>query len=543
MPDPLLAVGTRTTPQSRPADTRQVANSAGGYTFRTSDETQIRRFLTIGTEGGTYYITEAELTRKNAGRLIEFARTNGERLVEMVLEISEAGRAPRQKPGLFALAAVAGEGSDEAKVAALAAIPRVCRTGTTLFQFVTYLQLFRGWSTAVCRAVARWYLEKDVDQLAYQMVKYRQRDGWTHRDVLRKAHPKTDDVERDALLHWAVSASPHLAASSANAPVLVRAFIDAQASTAPTVWTSLIENTSLPWEALPDAALTKPKVWRALIDKGMPQTALLRQLPRLTRLGVLDGSTLATVTAQLTDAERLRKARVHPINVLVAQRTYAAGQGTSSSWEPNRKVVDALDAAFYAAYGAIEPANKRTLYALDVSGSMGSPVLSGGQRRPNYGYAQPGQLSCREAAAALALVTLATEPDTEIVGFTSAGGGYGGRWGGGSSTLTPLDITPRRRLDDVVKYTADLPFGGTDCALPFVWADAQRKDFDTGSVHPHQALRKYRDAVGHDVKSIVVGLAANDFTIADPSDPSSLDVAGLASAVPNLIADFSRGDV
>jgi 60 kDa SS-A/Ro ribonucleoprotein len=235
------------------------------------------------------------------------------------------------------------------------------------------------------------------------------------------------------------------------------------------------------------------------------------------------------------------------VNILVAARTYAAGrsqQGTST-WTPVRHVIDALDAAFYAAYATVEPAGKRTLLALDVSGSMGVAVLSGGGK--------PGALSCREAAAALALVTTASEPQADVVGFTADG--TRSIWGYGARTaIRELDITPRRRLDDVVKYTASLNFGGTDIALPFLWAKDRGKDYDTvivytdneswaGQVHPHQALRQYRDKVGHDVKCIVVALAANQISVADPSDPSSIDLCGLDSAVPNLIADFSAGRV
>lgn len=39
---------------------------------------------------------------------------------------------------------------------------------------------------------------------------------------------------------------------------------------------------------------------------------------------------------------------------------------------PSRQVVDALDAAFYASFGTVEPAGKSTMLALDVSGSMGA---------------------------------------------------------------------------------------------------------------------------------------------------------------------------
>ena len=142
---------------------------------------------------------------------------------------------------------------------------------------------------------------------------------------------------------------------------------------------------------LPDAALGEPAVWEALLDVGLPQTALMRQLPRLTRLGLQPelGGRTAEVVGQLTDAERLRAGRIHPVNVLVAQRTYAAGRSArgAGEWAPTRQVVDGLDAAFYTAFGAVEPAGTRTLLAVDVSGSWGgrSPRCRSPPGRPGAG--------------------------------------------------------------------------------------------------------------------------------------------------------------
>lgn len=376
--------------------------------------------------------------------------------------------------------------------------------------------------------------------MAYQCVKYRNREGWSHRDLLRLAHPETQEDARRGLFDW-ITSGVH-ADLDPECPSLIRAFTlaQAQADASPSVgvaeWVRLIGQHPLSWEMLPDVALTEPKVWRALIEKGMPQTALMRQLPSLTRLGVLTGATRDIVTAQLTNTDRLRKARVHPINILVALRTYASGRSAmgGSEWTPDRRVIDALDAAFYAAFQTIEPAGKRTLLALDVSGSMMSP-------------ASGLPISCREVSAALALVTMATEPNCDVVGFTSAGG-YGG-WG--SSAITELTISPRQRLDDAIRTISNLPFGGTDCALPMVWAAQERREYDTmivitdnetwaGSIHPHQALREYRRRLGIDTRLVVAGMTSTEFSIADPSDPGMLDIAGMDSAVPNLIADFSR---
>jgi 60 kDa SS-A/Ro ribonucleoprotein len=117
--------------------------------------------------------------------------------------------------------------------------------------------------------------------------------------------------------------------------------------------------------------------------------------------------------------------------------------------------------------------------------------------------------------------------------------------------LTRLAISPRQRLDDVVRAVSDLPFGGTDCALPMLYAQAAGREVDTfviytdsetwaGDVHPVQALRDYRRASGIDTRLVVVGMVSNGFSIADPADAGMLDVVGFDTATPPLIADFAR---
>jgi 60 kDa SS-A/Ro ribonucleoprotein len=60
-----------------------------------------------------------------------------------------------------------------------------------------------------------------------------------------------------------------------------------------------------------------------------------------------------------------------------------------------------------------------------------------------------------------------------------------------------------------------------------------------GQVHPSQALREYRERMGIAAKLVVVGMASNGFTIADPSDGGMLDVVGFDTATPQVIADFA----
>ena len=202
----------------------------------------------------------------------------------------------------------------------------------------------------------------------------------------------------------------------------------------------------------------------------------------------------------------------------------------SATWQPVQQIVDALDTAFNLAFENVEPVNKPILLGLDVSSSMTMGSVGGVEG-----------LSPREASAALALVIARTEPKHAFMAFTSR----------------PVDIaiSPKMRLDDVVKKISNLPFGGTDCALPMLVALKNEirvegfvvmTDNETwaGAIHPSQALVKYRTACNvPDAKLAVLAMTSTEFTIASPDDAGMLDVCGLDSSTPQLITEFLKGNV
>ena len=532
--DPLARFGTKQTPQRQqvPGRSDQVENNAGGFVFQIDPMAQLRRFLTIGTAGGTYYVGENELTAENGNLVIEFTKNleSHKALVDTIVEISLAGRAPKQNPTLFALAIACQMGETEGKQYARKQINSVVRTGTHLFIFVKYLQQFGGWSRGLRKAVGNWYAEKDVDKLAYQLVKYRQREGYTHRDVLRLSHP-TVHASKRSTIEWAVKGElkaelpssivgyTHVNAPDADIPALLEMY------------------KGLPWEALPDSAMNDPKVWDKLLDNGMPITALVRQLPRLTKLGIVPdmGGRTDDVIAQLLNPEMVERSRIHPINVLVAMKTYRSGRGMRSEWTPTAKIIDALDEMFYLSFGNVTPTGKRTMNALDISGSMSGYGWGYGHSVAN---AKTFPLTPREVSAAMSMVAVRTEPNIMTVGF--------------SHELINIPLSKRQRLDDVVRTVSGLPFGATDCSLPMLKALHEDLEIDTfviytdnetwyGRIHPFQALQQYRKTSGIDAKLVVVAVTPTKFSIADPRDPGMLDVSGFDSAVPQLISDFSAG--
>jgi 60 kDa SS-A/Ro ribonucleoprotein len=538
MSDYLLDHGTRETPQSEPIRDDQAENSAGGFVWAVDDWTRLRRFLILGSEGGSYYASERDLTKQNVGVVRRLATKDGLRLVAEAVEVSEAGRAPSNDPALYALAAAISLGDREAKRAAAEALPRVARIGTHLFHFVAYAETMRGWGKTLRWAVANWYASKDADRLAYDVVKYRQRDGWSHRDLLRLAHPKTSTPATAALFGWITHQRelPRDYDGESGLDVtpaygrLIDGFESAQSSPTPKRTAELVREYGLPREALLTDHLTDPDVWRALLDAGMGTTALVRNLANMTRIGVLEGDYRAKVLDRLADADEVAKSRIHPLQVLMALATYAAGRGLrgGNEWTPIPQVTDALDRAFYLAFGNVEPTGKRILLALDVSGSMASGLVAGSPLTP------------RAASVAMALVTLAVEPNADVVGFTGG--------------MVPLGISSRQRLDDAVRTVSNLPFDRTDCAQPMLYALREKRTYDAyviytdsetwaGAVHPTQALQRCREVTAADARLAVVGMVSNGFTIADPTDRGMLDVVGFDTSTPGLISEFVSGRV
>ncbi len=512
------------TPQSQPI-ARTQPNSAGGHAYALDDWARLDRFLILGSEGGSYYAGERTLTRDNAQAVLRAIAADGVRAVSRIVAISESGRAPKNDPALFALALAASSQDLQTRRAALAALPRVARTGTHLFQFAELVQGSRGWGRTLRRAVGAWYLSLPVDRLAYQLVKYRQRGGWSHRDLLRLSHPQADDAARAALLDWVCRGT-----DSDLLPSLTRAADLLSRTTDAADAAALIRAQNLPREAVPTLLLNEAAVWEALLER-MPLTALLRSLAKLTSVGVLlpFGDAVPLVLAALADAERIASARLHPLAILLALRTYAQGHGDRGGlrWEPVQKVVDALNAAFYTAFRTVQPSGKRLLLALDVSGSMAGGRVAGSPMTP------------RDASAAMALMTAATEPATHIVGFTGG--------------MVPLPLSPAMRLDEAVQAVSGLPFDRTDCAQPMLYALEKTLSVDAfvvytdsetwaGAIHPVQALRQYRARTGIAAKLVVVGMVSNGFSIADPDDAGMLDVVGFDTVTPAVIADFVRQD-
>src|SRR6266496_76851 len=270
-------------PQSQPLDSDQVANSAGGFSYKIDEFARLRRFLILGSAGGSYYAGENKLTLDNVDAVERCIAADGVETVRIINEISVGGRAPKNDQAILALALCIARGDEATRKIALSSINRVARIGTHLFQLVEFLnKLGKLNGRSKRRALTDWYNSKTPDQAAYQAVKYRHRNGWTHRDVLRVAHPKAVDSEHADLFDWITKREEVI--FKGHLPEIVRGFDQAQRSESPAQTAFLVKSYNLPREAVRTEHLNSEEVWQALFDVGMPVTALIRNLANMTRI-------------------------------------------------------------------------------------------------------------------------------------------------------------------------------------------------------------------------------------------------------------------
>ena len=588
-------------------ESEMTRNAAGGVSFKTEDFTRLQRFLILGVEGDTFYTGQRKLAVANVKCLSKCLKADGKRVVDMAVEASH--RSFKQAAPIFVLASAASftgtpvtrgnapvrsrfkyEENYQAAVAeydaskdavpdadalevrqyALDNLHRVCRTMSSLYTFANAVSDLRGWGRGLRRAFARWLNKTPVEKLAYQAWKYKGRDGWTAQDIMRKAHPMTDDKQRAEIFTYMARPrktedwNPLLARKATGDmnttfytqkgtvrkayPVLAQIeaaeeLLHMEGNSRANVQraVNLIRDHRLTHEAVPSHLRKEAAVWEALTE-DMPVTAAVRNLGAMTANGLLTPMSASTkkIVNLLSNHDAVERSGAHPMQFLIAARQYGMGHGMKGNltWKPNQKVMDALDVAYYASFGNVPTTGGNVLVAVDVSGSM-SGTWSG------YVMGIEGWTPIM-AAGAMALVTMAREPNSHLIGF--------------DSRVFEMNITAHSRIDDIVKALASICGGATNTALPVHYARTKGMQVDAivsytdnetwagrgfgrgGTGHVVEEVEKYTDKFGP-VKFLNCAMTATGTTDVDRKNPNMFELVGMDSNTPRLISEYMQGNL
>lgn len=565
---------TALTPQSQPIPGREaemIVNPAGGYSFALDEFGRLNRFLILGSDSNTYYQTKATLVKENAKVVQEAIRANPTRVVDMVVDVASNGRSFRQDAPLFVLAMVAAyenpDKNEELRVRkyALDSLPKVALTATHLYKFAGFVQEMRGWGRGLRNAFRNWYFNMPVQKLAMQAWKYKSREGWSHRDVLRLAHLTKSDyatIEPDRADVFRYIAKPD-GSFSGNRELRDRVLSQskivkfetskalAQIAAAEEVLhlegtdsatvkkaVKLIRDHRLTHEAVPGHLKNVPEVWDALLAE-MPVIATLRNLGKMTSVGLIKPLSAAerVVLDRLGNAEQIERSRAHPIQFLIAAKQYSVGHGErgSLSWTPSQSVVEALDEAFYASFGNVEPVNGSVLLAVDVSGSMSTHTQIMGL---NW--------SPLELAGAMATVYLGISKQVHWIGF--------------DTVKHELPVRKKMRIDAVMRELRKYQGGATDTAAPIHYLNENKMKADaiisftdnctwaggywgaSRSGHVAEVFRNYTAKFGPS-RFVNMAVTANSATDVDPTRSDMFEMCGFDADAPKVVGEFITGRI
>ena len=440
----------------------------------------------------------------------------------------------------------------------------------------------------------RFFSKFSGQQLAYQVTKYISRkvgkEDWSVRDIIILSHLKASKMPLDSQIvlsyvmkgingakqKYEESEKTEDATKVLNYLKAVEATKSENCDKDTAI--QFIREYHLPREVLNTKLLTEIDVWKALLYTSyvsneenkiikkitMPMTALIRNLGVMSQRGLFEDKDIVdSLCKHLKNIDVLRKARIHPIALLVAKTTYDNGKGHKGNlkWTVNKQISQALEDAFYIAFDTIKGTGKRVLHAVDCSGSMESPMAC-----------MPGMTST------MAVSTLVMEAVKREYAFwqetkkTNPNAYYAQDVCLFSHQLKYIDIEPDMEFSTVRKLFQD-SFGATDCALPMINAlNTYKKsggknglydlfmiytDSETwcGKIHPSEALENYRKETGIDAKMVVVATTATNNSIAffntqnyhsdqqqlEYNTQNYLNISGFDLNAPELIRNFANG--
>jgi 60 kDa SS-A/Ro ribonucleoprotein len=522
------------TAQTQPIPGREsemIQGRSGGFAFDAGIWNMLRRCLLIGTAQSTYYAGKRELTDDFIQVVQEAIATDPHRVAQEILSASD-GRAINNSAPIFALVFLSMGETAEAKKAFMEIFSQVVRTGSHFYEWISYTKSLRGFGQIIKEAGRQWLSRDNVTELAYQLLKYQQRHGFSNRDALRLFHLKPPTEDHHELFRWVVKGWDELPSEIPKQTLAQIWWYEWLKRNRDQTHKAIAEG-HLTHEMAAPVGLMDKQAWQLLFNE-MPIGAMLRNLGSLTEIGVLradEPKNLHRVEKVLNNPKYLRKGRIHPIDALKALKTYQSGGKLGRSrknWMPVGPIVDILEKTVELSFDVQESSGKVFMHAVDVSGSM------------SYGVVDSVGLSCCQIATTMALVTAKAEKNYAIRGF--------------ATEFRDLKITAKDSFSSALGKATSQNFGGTDASVAYDWMIKHKFKADVvcfwtdseswaGRRHPSQALKEYRQKVNPKIKAVYITLAPYRLTLVDPKDPLSWDLGGFDPGTPRLIQMLAAGDL
>ena len=405
------------------ADTQ---NEAGGPAYSLTSEQALAQFAATGCLNSTFYATDQQQLQA----VLDLANACEPRFVAQTAVFARERGFMKDMPALLcAILAV----RDGALLSAVFA--RVVDNGKMLRNFVQVVRSGqvgrKSLGTLPRRLVRQWLAARTEQQLFDASLG----NSPSLADVIRMVHPKPCTPARDNLYRYLL-----------GKPFAIDLLPPEVAQ---------FESWKLGLAALPDisfqflAALQLDETqWRTIAQRAS-WTTLRMNLNTFLRHGVFAcAETTAVLAERLADPARIVRAKAFPYQIMTTLLNLQA--------EAPACIRTALESALETA--TVPPLPGRTVVAVDVSGSMGSPVT--GSRKGST-----TTVTCRDVAALFAAAILRQNRSAMVIPF--------------HDRVCDVALDPQASILATSQRLRELPSGGTNCSAVLAHLNRRGERADT----------------------------------------------------------------
>lgn len=534
-------------------------------------ELRLLRYLYVGKDYPNYqpgyWFAHHYFIVRNVLAIEELAENEEKQLVpiELITKAFESNLVTHPEALVFALAVCCRQNkSEKLRHAAYESVKNICASTPNFILFVKFVSklcrdkelnyITQGWGHGLRKAINNWYLSKKPFDFIECVTKYKSRYGWKHKDIVKMAHPLGNSPESKVILKYIVhgleKTKKDVTVDQMEETPDINQLLkymeeveDFKHCEDEVRAASMLETYGFSLDHVPGHLLRSKEVWNSLL-MSMDVGVLLNNLQRIHNLGFLaaDEPAAEKVTERLIDSHHVETSKVHPALVFIILKNYQcsgksltyekrkvrelAKKSIPPQFEPNVKIIDALNEAFLLSFKNIQSTNLRYLVTISTK-SMETQTW------------QNGNMTGLETAALIAMILLRSEENVTIATFKNIG-------------IYLVNVYKTDSFEDILKILKGMPIGSTNSSKPILWAKKQSKQYDVFINIMDQIFQKHDESQDNlmsykehmnlpHAKLITCALCSSSPYCKEHYDQHVLTINGFDATVPNVIQAFAKG--
>lgn len=452
----------------------------------------------------------------------------------------------------------------ELKSKITAKVLELCQSDEEFFCFIKYYTQLRRQNkmpSSVEKLVRKFYMKKTPLELAQSVAKFNGLHKWSHKDLIKLAHVKSDTPLKNVVINYILTRKPTDKETEEQQKILdiIKKSDELRSTQEPVNAIPILSELKLTIQQVSPSLRQNGEIWAASLE-NMSIQEILPCLGKLYKLGLLKPNTTVTnyLTNLLTDSEKIKASGVHPVEVFTFMKRLEKGgkpmdpkllnhlkNEKKLSEEDIKKaktrteakcshILSALLKCFNLACSNVPSTNKRYFVTIDVTEKAKNALCTGNK-----------VLTLLEAAVVYTILLLRVEKDVVIATYKD-------------DKINLISVEKKISFSDLLEKVKAQSSEYSLIFSPIEWATSEKKHVDVfvNFIHNDHAssvpkekkqskidsIIKYRTKVNlPKTKLINFAVVNRSMPVFVDKPPSVLDILGFDVTACKVAECFSRG--